>query len=75
MTVDIQKDTSKPDGEACRADGTLKDADEMEWPNLPSEDITIPQQKCLLEAGSGSEDQAISKKKARVSIQSNRRYK
>ena len=31
------KDASKPDGDACRDDGTLKDADEMEWPNSPSE--------------------------------------
>ena len=68
MTADIQKDASKPDGEACRADGTLNGADEMEWPNLPSEDAGIPLLKCLLECGSGSEDGAISKKKARVSI-------
>ena len=31
------KDPSKPDGDACREDGTLKDASEMEWPNSPSE--------------------------------------
>ena len=31
------KDTSMPDGDACREDGTLKDASEMEWPNSPSE--------------------------------------
>ena len=31
------KDFSKPDGDACREDGTLKDASEMEWPNSPSE--------------------------------------
>ena len=28
---------SKPDSDACREDGTLKDASEMEWPNSPSE--------------------------------------
>lgn len=28
---------AKPDGEACREDGTLKDASELEWPNSPSE--------------------------------------
>ena len=33
----IYKDYSKPDGEACRDDGTLKDASEMEWPNSPSD--------------------------------------
>ena len=30
-------DISKPEGDACRKDGTLKDADEMEWPNSPTE--------------------------------------
>ena len=30
-------DTSKPVGDACREDGTLKDASEMEWPDLPTE--------------------------------------
>ena len=31
------KDTSKPDGDACREDGTLKDASEMDWADSPSE--------------------------------------
>ena len=31
------KDASKPDGDACREDGTLKDASELEWPNSPSD--------------------------------------
>jgi hypothetical protein len=31
------KDSTLPDGDACRPDGTLKDASEMEWPNSPSE--------------------------------------
>ena len=31
------RDTTKPVGDACRDDGTLKDADEMEWPNSPTE--------------------------------------
>jgi hypothetical protein len=30
------KDVSKPDGEACREDGTLKDASEMDWSHSPS---------------------------------------
>jgi len=30
-------DTSKPVGDACRVDGTLKDASEMEWPDSPTE--------------------------------------
>jgi hypothetical protein len=33
----IYKDCSKPDGEACRDDGTLKDASELEWPDSPSD--------------------------------------
>ena len=31
----IQKDITKPDGEACNADGTLKDASEIEWYSSP----------------------------------------
>jgi hypothetical protein len=30
-------DTSKPVGDACRDDGTLKDAKEMDWLNSPTE--------------------------------------
>lgn len=33
----VFKDSSKPDGDACRDDGTLKDASELEWPNSPSD--------------------------------------
>ena len=29
-------DTSKPVGDACREDGTLKEASEMEWPDSPT---------------------------------------
>lgn len=50
------------DGEACRKDGTLKNADEMEWPKSTSEDIEVPMPKCPLEGGSGSGDNAIAKK-------------
>lgn len=32
----VFKDTTKPDGDACRPDGTLKDASEMEWLDSPS---------------------------------------
>jgi hypothetical protein len=31
------KDPSKPDGDACHDDGTLKDASELEWPDSPSD--------------------------------------
>jgi hypothetical protein len=37
VTGTYLKDASKPDGDACREDGTLKDASEMEWPNSPSQ--------------------------------------
>lgn len=33
----VLKDTSKPDGDACRPDGKLKEASEMEWLHSPSE--------------------------------------
>ena len=33
----IYRDTTKPVGDACHEDGTLKDADEMVWPNSPTE--------------------------------------
>ena len=36
-TEQILKDSNMPDGDACRPDGTLKDASEMEWPDSPSE--------------------------------------
>ena len=30
------KDMSKPDGEACNEDGTLKEVSEMDWQNSPT---------------------------------------
>ena len=33
----VLKDMDKPDGDACRLDGTLKDASEMEWPHSLSD--------------------------------------
>jgi hypothetical protein len=33
----VLKDRDMPDGDACQPDGTLKDASELEWPNLPSD--------------------------------------
>lgn len=36
------KDVSKPDGEACCDDGTLKDASEMEWVHSPTQSDTVP---------------------------------
>ena len=35
ITTAFLKDASKPKGEACNPDGTLKDADKVEWLNSP----------------------------------------
>jgi hypothetical protein len=39
-TEQFLKDRNMPDGDACRPDGTLKDASELSFPNSPS-DATI----------------------------------
>ena len=36
------RDFTKPVGDACREDGTLKDASELEWPDSPTE-LAAPQ--------------------------------
>jgi hypothetical protein len=33
---------SKPEGEACNPDGTLKDADKIEWLNSPLDLAPVP---------------------------------
>ena len=38
----VAKDHMLPEGDACRADGTLKDASEIEWVHSPS-DLTREQ--------------------------------
>jgi len=44
LTIDtvLSKDTSKPDGEACNPDGTLKDAEEITWLHSPSDPVPPP---------------------------------
>ena len=42
----VQHDTTKPIGEACNTDGTLKDASEIDWLNSPSDEM--PQAPALL---------------------------
>jgi len=37
INTSFLKDASKPEGEACNPDGSLKDADTMEWLNSPSD--------------------------------------
>jgi hypothetical protein len=58
----VLKDTSKPEGEACNADGTLKDAEQMQWLNSPL-DLPPPsfknQEKHGL--GDGSDDDRVAK--------------
>ena len=48
-------DISKPVGDACREDGTLKDASEMEWPNSPTEYNHAVIEEMFQENGSQSE--------------------
>ena len=38
----VQCDATKPVGEACNGDGTLKDASEMNWLNSPSDEMPPP---------------------------------
>jgi hypothetical protein len=43
-TEQISKDIDMPDGDACRPDGTLKDASELSFPNSPSDaTVNLPQ--------------------------------
>jgi hypothetical protein len=51
-TEQFFKDGTMPDGDACRPDGTLKDASEMEWLNSPSEETrNLPEVTHLSEDG------------------------
>ena len=65
LTIDTLylKDTSKPEGEACNLDGTLKDASQIEWVNSPS-DVVPPSFKNHDEhtLDDKSEDDHITKK-------------
>ena len=36
IAVQVLADPTKPVGDACNSDGTLKEADEMEWLHSPS---------------------------------------
>jgi hypothetical protein len=49
-TKQIFKDATMPDGDACRPDGTLKEASEMVWPDSPSEQ-NLPEGPDLSEDG------------------------
>ena len=66
LTIDTLylKDTSKPEGEACNLDGTLKDAGQIKWVNSPS-DVVPPSFKNQDEhtLDDTSEDDHITKKR------------
>ena len=52
MTEQFFKDGMMPDGDACRPDGTLKDASEMVWIDSPSEQTrNLPEETQLSEDG------------------------
>ena len=38
----VLKDVAKPDGDACNADRTLKDTQDIEWQYFPSDSILPP---------------------------------
>ena len=65
------RDTTKPVGDACRDDGTLKDADEMVWLNLPTE-LKAPQkdfhERYDYEPGSESESTRDNLPTAKVTL-------
>jgi hypothetical protein len=61
-----EKDITKPDGDACNEDGTLKDASELEWPDSPTAPIAFGFQDGY-DSDSGLEDNNAS----RASIVSN----
>jgi len=63
------KDASKPEGEACNPDGTLKDADKMEWLNSPSDLVPPPlenhnenQNECVHDLDDESDDERVTKR-------------
>ena len=58
------KDPSCEDGDACREDGTLKDASEMEWLNSPS-DIQKSKKREELELSDSELEAEVPKAKVR----------
>lgn len=62
----VQKDVTKPDGEACNNDGTLKDASEITWLHSPGSSPVSSSKRGHND--SSDEDEVTSKKKTRVSI-------
>ena len=56
----VLKDVAKPNGEACNTDGTLKDAQDIEWQNSPSE-LTPPPCLVMKQVLDDNEDRANSR--------------
>ena len=68
------RDLSKPFGEACNADNTLKDASEREWVHLPSQSVAAGSTKKRAYDGgneSSSEDDADELPKAKQKVNAN----
>ena len=60
LQIDTQqgKDITKLDGEACNADGTLKEAEEMVWPNSPS-DVPMDPSATMNRLRNGDQDDDV----------------
>ena len=69
LTIDthVQKDITKPDGEACNDDGTLKDASLMNWVNSPLDETPPPFPACGSSVGLGGGVPNLEWRKQRVS--------
>ena len=49
IDTQVQHNSTKPIGETCNADGTLKDASKIKWLDSPSDEtppVPIPFSKC-----------------------------
>ena len=70
INIRAQNNVTKPVGEACNADGTLKEANEIVWLNSPSDENPPGFLKCAHTPESDLQDlQQRNPKKARVSHQ------
>ena len=65
-----QKDITKPDGEACNTNGTLRDASEMVWLYSPSADSPSFSFSKRTHSNASDKDEVTLKKKTCVSIKS-----
>ena len=63
----VQKDITKPNGEACNADGTLKDASKIIWVHSPTGSNSSPIPFLKHAHNDSNEDEVTVKKKTCVS--------